>query len=181
MSLSLFRFAADHPITILISAAVYGVSMTRMIGLVKICEERAKTSIPDLQFGFSASQLREMMDAWGKDGRQAYLQANTLDLFPYMESYAVCLGALLVMASRCHEKWIDSIANLSVVILLLDIGETLVVQYAAQHHPDYLVSETVIMVGSVCNQLKWTVFAVSVGLVIVGFLLPRKAGKMKGK
>jgi hypothetical protein len=173
--LDAFRYGADHPaVTMLVSAIVYVLSSLMMMTNVSEIgpPENGAADIPDLLFGFSPQELRGLYDIWGEEGCAAYVKAANVDLFPFMESYTLAMGSLLVMGAR-RMGWNDHIAALAAIIMMFDVGETVIVrQGCVQGAPDYL-SDTAIQVASACNQLKWTLFGAAIVTVLLSsFVLP---------
>jgi len=168
--LPVYRFAADHKAVIVVAVVVYVLGLAKMTSLVRIAEERAGKSIPDVWFGIPAEQLRETYQAWGDDGRRGYVEASMIDLFPYTPSYTICMGAFLVLVAR-RKGWTESIANIMTVVMLLDFGESSILQYGARFYPADLPDSTIKLCSS-CNQLKWILFGSAILVVLVGALLP---------
>jgi hypothetical protein len=173
--LDMFRYGADHPAVVVISVVVYALSLKMMITVSEICLENGAAGIPDLLFGFSPQELRELYDIWGEEGCAAYVKAAKVDLFPYMESYTLAMGSLLVMGAR-RMGWNDQIAALAAIIMMLDVGETVVLRQGCVESlqgaaPDYL-SDTTILFASVCNQLKWILFGAASVTIALLFVLP---------
>jgi hypothetical protein len=170
--LDVFRFGADHPPVIILSFIVFVISMKKMLSLTEICLENGAAGIPDLLFGFSTQELRELYNIWGEEGCAAYIKANTIDLFPYMEAYTMILGSLLVMGAR-RMGWNDQIGALAAITMMLDVGETVTLrQGCVQGPPDYL-SDSAVFFASVCNQIKWTLFVgICATILLSSFVLP---------
>jgi hypothetical protein len=172
--LDVFRYGADHPPVIIVSVVLFALSIKMMLDVSKICSENGAGGVPDLMFGFSPQELRELYGAWGEEGCAAYIKAATVDLFPYMESYTLVMGSLLVKGAR-RMGWNDQIAALVVIsIMMFDVVETLILRQGCvlPIAPDYL-SDTTIRLASACNQLKWILFGVvSVTIVLSSFVLP---------
>ena len=158
------QFLADHPKWMLAPVVVYGVAsflMSRFMG---------DRIMPDLMFGFSPSQIHALHEEWyASDGCSAYIKASMVDLFPYMESYSLVVGTLLVMVCRRHsfdERW----ANLIWVVMGFDVGETVILQQACRD----VVSDDWLRFASICNQAKWTAFVTACISVVVALRLPRR-------
>ena len=169
--LPIYRFAADHKAVVVASAGIYFYSLHKALQGTKDFEERTgvKMDLPDIQFGFTPNQLREWYTLWGEEGRQTYIETANIDLFPYMESYTICMGALLVMAAR-RQGWKENLAHLITATLIMDVGETTIVQHGAKFDPDYL-SNTTIKIASFCNKLKWILFFICNVVMLAGFCL----------
>jgi hypothetical protein len=168
--MAICHFLATHPKALVVPLVVYALSIQRMSQLVDTSE------IPDLRFGFSPNELHMLMhDQWGPEGCQAYAAAAMMDLFPYMESYSVILGALLVMGAA-RQKWDERVAWIGALTLLMDVGETLICRTASIRVVDEAppLTDGWIHAASIFNQLKWVMFGVAVATIVVSHLLPDK-------
>jgi hypothetical protein len=171
--LDVFRYGADHPLVIMVAVIVNVLSLKIMITGSEIFEENGAGGIPDLRFGFSPKELREIYAIWGEERCAAYVKSANVDLFPYMEAYTMIIGSLLVRGAR-RMGWNDQIAALAAIIMISDVAETLVLREGCVHqgHPDYL-SDTTILFASACNQLKWILFGACFTVALLSsFVLP---------
>ena len=160
------RFLANHPPSIIGPIVLYALTVRRMSQLVDTAE------MPDLKFGFTPKEIHELMqEQWGKEGCEAYAAATMLDLFPYMESYTVTLGFLLILGAK-RQNWDDRVALASAATMAMDVGETVILRTACQVEEP--LADGWIQAASIFNQLKWVLFAVSVVTIIAAFILPGK-------
>jgi hypothetical protein len=167
--LSVFRFFANHPPFLFAALVIHVFSGREYLKEAELCEIRANETTPDLMFGYSAKRLNNLYEVWGRDGREAYIKAANTNLFPYMETYAIILGAFLVVTAK-RLGWKEDIAFLAVIAMLFDVCETLVQRYGSQVYPEKL-SENTIALGSLCSQAKWILVGTCSILVILSFLL----------
>lgn len=168
--LKICRFLASHPPTFIIPIVVYALSIQKMGQLVDTNE------IPDLQFGFTPHGMRQLMqEQWGPEGCQAYADASMMDLFPYMESYSVILGALLILGAA-RQKWDERLAWIGAITWLMDVGETVICRAACLRVVEgaSLLADGWIQAASIFNQLKWVLCGVAVATIVVAYLLPNK-------
>jgi hypothetical protein len=172
MVLTIFRYMADKPVTIVLSLLVCCLSVWQQNALTARCAQLAGTSVPDLHFGFSVDEMRDMYRAWGAEGCNAYYEAASMDLFPLMESYTLCLGSLLVLVAR-RQGLKDRISMIALAVMLCDVGETFILRRGCRNPPPYLPSST-IKLSSLCNILKWILLSVSLGILSLLFLLKGK-------
>lgn len=166
--ISVFRFFANHPPFLFAVIVIHVLSIRESLKEAHICVLRANETIPDSRFGYSAQELNHLYHAWGSDGRQAYIRTANTDLFPFMQSYALVMGSLLVIAAQ-RMKWKDEIAWLAVLTMLLDACETLVQRRGSKLYPEHLSALT-IAGGSICCQLKWLFSGASILLLAFAFL-----------
>eukprot|EP01083_Nonionella_stella_P230686 815213_1 len=78
---------------------------------------------PDLWFGYTPARLNDWYDAIGEDGCSMYKKVAHWDLFPYMFSYTILLGSILVRVAR-RTKSPQAIARVISVVLIMDIIES---------------------------------------------------------
>jgi hypothetical protein len=132
---------------------------------------------PDARFGYTPQELYEWYEALGTDGRRLYKNMYTLDLFPYMETYAILGGALLYQ-SLDQLGLPTKISLLFPLAMWFDFLETVIPAYGCETYPNPLPYAVVqVAIGS--NQLKWITFGVAMTLWSVLFvytsLVPRRA------
>lgn len=114
------RFVATHPASFLVLILTYGISLYFM---QRAMDPWSSAPIPDLSFGFTPSEIRNLMrNEWGEDGCRAYSFASLLDLFPYMESYGLVLGGLLVLVAQ-RQQWDVRVVSLAGWTVLMDVFE----------------------------------------------------------
>jgi hypothetical protein len=173
MVLPVFRYMADKPVTIVLSLLVCSLSCWQQNALTARCAQLAGTSVPDLHFfGFAVDELRDMYRAWGEEGCNAYYEAASIDLFPLMESYTLCLGSLLVLGAR-RQGIKDRISMIALAVMICDVGETFILRSGCRNPPEYL-SSSMIKLSSLCNILKWILLSASLGILSLLFLLKGK-------
>ena len=175
MVLSLFRFMASHPPFLAAAVVIYVLSIRECLNQAEICEIKANETIPDSRFGYSSQQLNNLYEAWGADGRKAYIKTANTELFPFMESYALIMGSLLIIAAR-RMNWKEEIAFLAIFTMLCDAGETLVQRRGSQVYPEQL-SATTIAAGSLFCQVKWLLVGLSALLVSVSVVMGKPRHK----
>ena len=137
-----------------------------------LLNEREAGLPPDIRFGYSASELNVWYDAIGIEGCKSYRQLAMLDIFPYMESYTLVLGALLVNVAR-RASVSEQIALLAPLTMMFDVIETLIPAYGCFLYPDERLSTELIQVSSLANQLKWVIFGFSLILSVVLFAMSK--------
>lgn len=173
--LTICRYLANHPPAIVVPIVINALAMLRMTQLVPFDE------VPDLKFGFTPKQMHELMqEQWGQEGCQAYVDSAFLDLFPYMEAYAVIFGTLLILGAR-RQGWDEKVAFLGAITMIMDVGETVILRRACQlvvlvvvdEQP--FLSDVWIQASSLFNQLKWVLFALSLFTIAAAFILPRRS------
>lgn len=176
MMLSVIRFVAERPMWFGVIATVWVLAQHRMVEIMK----NDALTIPDLQFGFSPSSLKALHEEWNvTNGCQNYIQAASVDLFPYMECYTLLLAAMLLQATR-RQGWDERFSLLPLVTLFLDIGETVILQESCRRTQDSeTLSDMVIQAGALFNQAKWVSVGMIAPVIAYAFLAPetRRRGK----
>ena len=122
---------------------------------------------PDLWWGCSSNELYEYLEAIGVGGRKAYQDMNRWDFFPYMESYTILLGSLLLINTKnAGNKVPNDIALLFPFVMVCDVLESGIFGYATSQYPEHRISDTLITVASIANQMKWTGFLLGLVLIV---------------
>jgi hypothetical protein len=122
---------------------------------------------PDIRFGYTPDELNSWFDAIGQEGCKSYKQLAMVDIFPYMESYTLFFGGLLVKVAR-RANVSEKVALLAPLVMMLDVVETVIPAYGCFLYPEERLSAKLIHVASFANQLKWIVF--HFGFVLLGIL-----------
>lgn len=134
---------------------------------------------PDVWFGFTEEKLYTYLESLGEEGRKAYIRMNNGDLSHYMWCYMTLLGSLLLR--QCQKANIScKIALIFPLVMTMDIIESVTFRYCTMHFPSHL-SEDVVFLASVSNQLKWIGFITGVfilGTLFVCNFLPNKQLKV---
>lgn len=122
----------------------------------------------DLQFAYSPQDLATWIEQLGPEGCARYQQMASWDLFPYMESYALLLGALLLQQTRAA-RLTDTIAMIFPLVMILDIVETAIPAYGCRIYPVKL-SSTFLDISSAANRYKWVSFGTGLLLLSILFM-----------
>jgi hypothetical protein len=120
----------------------------------------------DLQFAYSPQELATWIENAGPEGCARYQQMASWDLFPYMESYALLLGALLLQQTRAAGLS-DTIAMIFPLVMIMDIAETAIPAFGCRIYPDKLDS-IFLNISSAANRYKWVAFGT--GLLLLSIL-----------
>ena len=153
---------------LLLAAAIVAevMSMYLMNRYIQEVESHSVGPPPDLWFGFTETKLYIYLESLGEEGRKAYLRVNNADLYYYMWCYMTLLGSLL--SRQCQKANISrKIALIFPLVMGMDVIESITFRYSAMQFPLHL-SEDVVFVASISNQLKWIGFIA--GLFILGAL-----------
>ena len=121
---------------------------------------------PDLWCGYNSEQIYEWLEKIGPKGRKQYLEMVVWDLFPYMESYTILLGSVLLKECESAKRK-SEVALVFPLAMMFDLVETLANGYATTQFPDR-IDARVVEVSSIANQLKWVSFGV--GLLMLSLL-----------
>lgn len=128
-------------------------------------------AVLDLRFGFTPEEAWQLLDALGEAGRAQYQQMElTLDvIYPLIYT-----GFLVFLLSLLYRKTLrpDSpwrlLNLLPFVVLIADFVENAGIVQLIRRFPeraDALAGWT-----SVANQVKWTMFMITIGVVLAGLM-----------
>ena len=123
---------------------------------------------PDYRFGYTYEELYEFYDAIGEEGCVLYQRHAMVDLFPYMQSYALVGGAFLLQQLR-PLKLNTKIALIFPMAMMMDMLETCIPAYGCNIYPRKLKHEAV-EAAAAANKLKWTQFGIGMVLLSVLFV-----------
>jgi hypothetical protein len=167
--LTIFQNVADSPTLTTLAVIAEVLSVSVMLGVKSHAVDTFGAGpCPDLWFGLAPARLHAFFDHLGDEGREAYSDVTRWDFFPYMISYTVLLGSLLVRVARRAGVGED-IAYVMPVVLCCDFVETVILKHACDMFPERL-DVRVVAIGSIANQMKWTLFALSLGVLVVLFI-----------
>uniref|UniRef100_A0A7S2XP79 Uncharacterized protein n=1 Tax=Attheya septentrionalis TaxID=420275 RepID=A0A7S2XP79_9STRA len=168
VSLTIFQNVADSPTLTTLAVIAEVLSVSVMLGVKSNAVDTFGAGpCPDLWFGIAPPRLHTFFDRLGDEGREAYSAVNRWDLFPYMISYTILLGSLLVRVARRAGVG-EGIAHVMPVVLCCDFVETIILKRACDLFPE-LLDGRVVAIGSIANQIKWILFALSLGILAVLF------------
>jgi len=166
MILFIFRCVAAHRPLMGLAIALYLYSAYEMNARLRMVQAARAGPPPDLRFGFQEDELNAWYDALGESGRFQYLYQCAWDLFPFMESYTLLLGALLYQNAQ-QAGWNPAIAWIIPIGMMFDVVETSIAAYGCQAYPDVLVTINIVF-SSMANQLKW--LSIGTGLMLLSVL-----------
>jgi hypothetical protein len=133
--------------------------------------ESADAGSPDTSLWYSADELYRMAEAYGAQGRQAYIRARfTFDLvWPLV--YGAFLGTaiswLCARAIAPGSRW--RLANLAPVLaVLLDYLENLATSLVMLRYPSR--TPVIDVLAPIVTPTKWAFVGISFGLLVVGLL-----------
>mmetsp|Transcript_7599 Transcript_7599/g.16556 ORF Transcript_7599/g.16556 Transcript_7599/m.16556 type:complete len:182 (-) Transcript_7599:122-667(-) len=157
MVFRILQIVADSTPLLTVAALLEAVSvgvMFQKIGYLK--DTFGVGEPPDTWFGISPDKFYDYLNKLGPDGCQAYGRVNSWDFFPYMPAYMILLGAMLLL--QCRSAGISlNISWLFPVAMFFDIIESSIFGYATRQFPEHL-SNMLINVASIANQIKWASF-----------------------
>jgi hypothetical protein len=122
----------------------------------------------DQQFAYSPQDLATWIEELGPKGCARYQQMATWDLFPYVESHALLLGALLLQQTRAAGL-ADTISMIFPLVMILDIFETAIPAFGCRIYPVKLHS-TFLNISSAANRYKWVSFGTGLFLLTILFM-----------
>lgn len=141
--------------------------------------------IPDLMFGFSIEQAYAFLSHLGEDGRRAYLTTQMWadSVYPLIYGFmlALIIGKIHVNAPGLPKKLnclnlvpiaaacADYLENSGIIVMLLAYPTK--ISFAAQ-------------LASVFGMIKWTLIAISIGIIILSLLaliMPIKSVPFNGQ
>ncbi|HMO40202.1 MAG TPA: hypothetical protein PKC76_02070 [Saprospiraceae bacterium] len=128
-------------------------------------------TVLDLRFGFTPEEAWQLLDALGEAGRAQYQQIElTLDvLYPLIYT-----GFLVFLLSLLYKKTLrpDSLWRLlnllPFVVLIADFIENAGIVQLIRRFPER--ADAIAGWTSVANQVKWTMFMMTIGVVLVGLM-----------
>eukprot|EP00571_Detonula_confervacea_P001924 CAMPEP_0172318572 /NCGR_PEP_ID=MMETSP1058-20130122/35246_1 /TAXON_ID=83371 /ORGANISM="Detonula confervacea, Strain CCMP 353" /LENGTH=125 /DNA_ID=CAMNT_0013033429 /DNA_START=188 /DNA_END=562 /DNA_ORIENTATION=+ len=109
---------------------------------------------PDLWFGYTPERLNGWYGEIGEDGCTMYQKVAHWDLFPYMFSYTILLGSILVRVAR-STKCPQAIAHVMSATLIMDIIESNVQLRGCKIYPNGRLDDRLVAIGSAANRMKW--------------------------
>ncbi len=138
-------------------------------------------SIPDVWFGLAKPNdlISNFFNGLGEEGRDAYRSLSSWDYFPYMESYVILLGSLLIRAAR-KTGVREEVAYAAPIIMIFDVVENIVLGRACDLSPNSL-DATWLLIGSLANQMKWLLFLSCVFFTMGTLVRSGATGKSKAK
>lgn len=163
MFLPLLERVADSSKLMACAILVEVVSVYVMQQLLDRLDSLEAGPCPDLRFGYTEEELYEWYDALGKEGCEIYKHVYRFDLFPYMSSYAILLGALLVQQAK-EADFNTQVAMVFPFAMLFDLMETVIPACGCEIYPKRLPSYAV-LVGIGANQLKWITLITGLALL----------------
>ena len=137
------------------------------------CKNQLHTDLlpPDYRFGYTYEDLYEFYDAIGPEGCEFYKKHALVDLFPYMQTYALIGGAFLLNQLR-PLNWNAKVALIFPMAMVMDIIETIIPAHGCNlYFPGgRKLSKELVEAAASANQLKWTQFGLGMTLLSVLFL-----------
>jgi hypothetical protein len=127
--------------------------------------------VPDVRFGFSPDELHQVLDELGPAGRDFYrLVELSLDV-AYPLAYGLFFAGLLwFLGGRflpAQNIW-RKIALLPLLASLFDLSENVSLSLLVSRFPERM--DGLAGFANVANQLKFSLVAVSIGLVLAGLI-----------
>lgn len=123
----------------------------------------------DLLFGYQPEKIRQMVAAYGPEGRAIYaLGEMTADLaYPLIYTFLFCLILSLLFRSlkTTRFRWINC---LPISILFFDLLENACIVYLLKTYPDSALSAAPLC--SVFTNLKWAASIVVLLLILMGLI-----------
>jgi len=126
---------------------------------------------PDTSFFYSPADLTRMAEAYGEQGRQAYVRARfTFDLiFPIVYTFflVTSLSWVFVKGFPASSRW--QLANLVPLLgMLCDYLENITASFVMLRYPSPAVIAAAL--APVFTLLKWSFIGLSFGLLVIGIL-----------
>ena len=124
---------------------------------------------PDLRFGYTYQELKDLLEAWGEDGRSQYVKVALFDMGCYIPAYVMMFGILLFNAIE-KASWSKSLMHIVPLITLADYVETIAQLYlVAISFPE--LDPMLVAIGSIANQIKWSLAGILILQVLCGFAI----------
>jgi len=130
---------------------------------------------PDAMFAYKPSDLQHWIDNVGIEGCAAYQKMAAWDLFPFMESYTLLLGGLLLQQARLSGVN-ESIALIFPFVMICDVIETVLPAKGCQNGK---LTALELSIAAQANKFKWVCLGLGVlcltCLFLYNSLFPPKA------
>jgi hypothetical protein len=131
----------------------------------KKLEEDFGAKSPDTHFGYNEREFYEILDKWGVEGCNVYLNVAIYD-FLYIPLYSTFLGSILYRSCQKH-NWDTKVATqLAVAMMVSDYGETIIHYMACMSYPAERLTPTLLFAGDLCSKVKTVSVMVAVILII---------------
>lgn len=115
----------------------------------------------DLEFTYSAEKAYQMVNSYGEEGRELYLNSVWRVDSPYALIYGFAYTLLLLLLIKkiypVYKKT-HLLALFPFVIFFLDIFENIGITSIIQNYPK--TQEGIVQITSMCSSLKWTLAGV---------------------
>ena len=192
MFLQYLQAVADSTVLLSLAVGLEVVCLYTMNGLVDRLTTKypdPQATPPDLRFGYTSQELNAFYDTIGVEGCQTYYKYMVLfDLFPYMSTYSVLLGALLYQQIQESNHLIaPKYALIFPFAMCCDVLETIIPAVGCELYASSVIKarekgqpltdativrlpEYAVLVSAGANQFKWILFAVGLLLLSCLFL-----------
>lgn len=110
--------------------------------------------IPDVMFAYKPVQLKQWIEQIGNEGCTVYQKMAAWDLFPFMESYTLLLGGLLMQQAKLANVT-GKIALIFPFVMICDVLETVL---PAKGCKDGHLSNIELAISAEANKFKWVGF-----------------------
>ncbi|AKD57768.1 hypothetical protein [Spirosoma radiotolerans] len=133
----------------------------------------------DLLVGYNPTRINQMVAEYGPTGRAIYTQGElTIDVaFPFIYTFLFCILLTLLFRHRTYTSF-RLVNLLPVSILVFDLLENSCIVYLLNSYP--ATSRVVTAFCSLLTNLKWTVTAIILGLIVYGLVkLAMRSGHQK--
>lgn len=170
LPLRVYKAVADSTVLTAIAIAAELISFAGMTTRADRVNALGAGLCPDLWFGYTPERLNGWYNGIGEDGCILYQSVAHWDLFPYMVSYTILIGSILVRVARSTKNPL-AIAHIMSVTLIMDIIESSVQLRGCQIYPNSRLDDRIVAIGSAANQMKWVLFTVALASIPVMFFL----------
>ncbi len=165
-----FLIITSRPVWLVVLVVIYFLFQYAFNGMFSISISHLKNisggySIPDMNFYYSAEQLHELFNHFGKVGLSEYLQLQWVDMF-YPVSYSLLISSLLFIAFSSIKK-LQWVIYLPFVAAIFDYLENFTLRYLAKLYPDFV--NGMAHFAAFCTAWKWIFICLSIIFVIIGF------------
>ena len=123
----------------------------------------------DALVGYSPIRISQMIEEYGMLGRAVYAQGElTVDVaYPFIYTFLFCVLLTLLFRHRTYTSF-RLVNLLPVSILIIDLLENSCIVYLLKVYPT--TSPVVTAFCSLLTNLKWTVTAIVLGLIVYGLV-----------
>ena len=132
----------------------------------------------DLLFEYNPAKINQMVADYGPKGRAVYAQGSLIidTAYPLIYTFIFCIILSLLFRNQSYVPF-RTVNVLPVAILAFDLLENSIIIYLLRSYPDSASSAASLC--SIVTNLKWSVTAVVLALVVYGLIRLLLSGRQR--